>query len=397
MKTFAPIPVSVLSTNSVTRDVRKAALDGSPCDVSTIEAILFYDSQLYNLPFPKLDNMEKFDFKEATKKLIWYVGNPNEILNQKNKFVHLWCSLIAATHDFYEDQTNEMFLSYPTQATFSPKYPDLQTRIAEVPALKIEYIVKANNDNTPVNVTVDSQDLVEMFTKAEVLDAKALVCINMMRIHNKDPDHLLVHLNGRLYSQFSQFTTTERYKNAGIPFTKEAINATKEAFRGCYDPYRRILAALLHRNVVTNHKSSEKFVAFFNYAVKTPIAYVGMHLIKFLHTAVGQSQNLATLFDMVRELNNSILNSQIDRLESIKLIHGLVAQQSQSLATVQPAMVNQTINWFPFCKALDSRFHAELAASANKELCCLLIGMQPSRQEESTKIWALKGFAQINE
>lgn len=45
-KAFAPIPVSVLSTSSVTRDVRKAALDKSPCDVSTIEAILFYDSQL---------------------------------------------------------------------------------------------------------------------------------------------------------------------------------------------------------------------------------------------------------------------------------------------------------------------------------------------------------------
>lgn len=121
-----------------------------------------------------------------------------------------------------------------------------------------------------------------------------------------------------------------------------------------------------------------------------------MHLIKFLHTAVGQSQNLDNLFDMVRELNNSILNSQVDRLESVKLLHDLVAQQSQSLATVQPAMVNQTINWFPFCRALDSRYHAELAASANKELCCLLIGMQPSRQEEWTKIWALKGFAQIN-
>lgn len=197
--------------------------------------------------------MEKFEFAEATKKLIWYVGNPTEILNQKNKFVHLWCSLIAATHDFYKDQANDMFLAYPSQNTFSPKYPDLQTKTTDVPALKIEYTVKANNFNTPVNVIVDSQDLIEMFTKADLLDAKALVCmicINMMRIHNKDPDHLLVHLNGRLYSQNSQFTTTERYKNAGIPFTKDAINSIKEAFRGCYDPYRRVLAALLHRNVI---------------------------------------------------------------------------------------------------------------------------------------------------
>lgn len=359
---------------------------------------IFVDKDIFRISFLKRANPEAYDFKTIAKRFIYYCSDADLLSNNSSDFIRCWCLLILDMPNIYEG-TGDNFFKLPSEDTISTvPLIDMEGNDPEFDKISFsDHTTKLTTGGMgeSTSITINTKNLLDQINvDADILNNRVLmgiICINMMRMMNKSQESVMKHVNAKLYHSLERFTSLPHKEKRGLYFDPKVYEIIREKFRADHDSYRRILIQILY-TYDTAPYADEKSFLFYSYAIKTPLAYNGLHLWELSQEAICyKGERWGRLQKFIKDTGDPKLIDSVKKLTHLRTVHGAIAVGHEILKAY-PRLQNATIKFFPYCRAIDLKYHSSLSIAKHKELACVLAGMSPSGDANPEKIWALSKF-----
>lgn len=313
-------------------------------------------------------------------------------------FMNLWVYYLIMSPSFYDRERPEKCLK--------PAEGDIAFRLSEnLDHYHTDNLIQASETHNhqldqaaaqTVAVRLDNKEFVS-WASGHLNEHYAFMgyyCFLLFRAYNKSKESTVLHLTKKGLAQASQFMETPVPEV--FPYFNDVSQAfVRSTFRINYESYRKMLKMVIANMLVETRNAKRE--QLFDYCIKVPLAYVGLHPVKLLAEAFRDSSKFVEIHEYIANTKNTELYSQFDQALGVMLTQRLLNIQHPGFLNKNPSLKGQTCNFLPYCRVLDPRYHGELHGPRNQALICYAVGLKGQDMDVLSKICCLRSYDHTND